>query len=566
MHVSIDRTAAPAVAVPVSGRKGAAVHMLWAVIGLILGVLLVSGVSARLRFPAPILLLLVGLGASFVPGVPDYDVDPEFVLYVLLPPLLYAAAVESGVVAIRKLIAPILRLAVGMVLITAFAVAVVLQWVVPQMPFAAALALGAIVAPPDAVAAVAVGRRVGLPRRVMTVLEGESLLNDATSLITLRVSLVALAAGSFAWGAAIGQFAWAVVGGAAVGLVIGLGISFARRRVTSPLTLTALSLITPFATYLIGAELEASGVLAVVVCGLYVGFKAPTDVPAMVRLTEGATWSSLRYVLEGSVFALIGLQLWQIVDDLDTTAVHTFLAIGAVLLTVMVVRPAWIFLNAAIGALTERPEHHRIANTRRELVIISWAGMRGVVSLAAAQTLPLNTPFRSLLLTCTVAVIVGTLVIQGLSLPWVIRRLEPPGDPVAEREAERDLARTEASDAISRRIDGVAADGTIDPRGIEMMRRWASLRDWRSWQEAADDRVVRRLVVSHRWQRDIVRIERDVFVQLRNAGQLSEETLRELQQDLDLEEALLEGRAADLDPDVELGTAGPVEPPPTVAD
>ena len=523
-------------------------HTLWPVIGLIIGVLVVSGLSLRWGLPAPILLLVVGFAVSFIPGVPAYDVDPEIVLFVLLPPLLYAAAVDSGVVAIRRLISPILRLAFGMVLISAFAVAFVLQWVIPQVPFAAALALGAIVAPPDAVAAVAVGRRVGLPRGVMTILEGESLLNDATSLITLRVSIAALAAGSFAWARAIGQFAWAVVGGALAGLAIGWVVSLARRNTPSALTVTSLSLITPFAAYLIGEEIHASGVLTVVVAGLFLGFRAPTDVPAQVRLTEGATWSTLRYVLEGAVFAIIGLQLWEIVDDLDISASHTIMAIVAVLVTALLIRPIWVFLSFAVWRITHlgRQVTGPIP-AAKPLVIVSWAGMRGVVSLAAAQTLPLATPYRSLLLTCTVAVIVGTLVLQGLSLPWVIRKVNLPGDPEAEIEAERELARSEATAAITQRIEEVAAEGRFPPEGMAMMRRWANMRDPRTWQDPKDGRLLHIRAKSQAWRREIVKIQRGVFVQLRNDGRLSEEVLRELQLELDLEEALIEGRSADFD-------------------
>ena len=213
-------------------------HELWPVIGLVVGVLLVTSLAQRVHASPPIVLLVVGFAVSFIPGVPEYAVNPELVLTVIIPPLLYAAAVDSGVIAIKTMIQPILQLAFGMVLITAFSVALVLPAVVPGLPFAAALALGAIVAPPDAVAAVAVGRRVGLPRRVMTILEGESLFNDATSLTTLRVAIAGLAAGSFAWGHALVDFAWALLGGALAGLAVGFAVSFLRRMIGAPLPVT----------------------------------------------------------------------------------------------------------------------------------------------------------------------------------------------------------------------------------------------------------------------------------------------------------------------------------------
>ena len=518
---------------------------LWAIIGLVIGVLAITGLSSLTRAPAPILLLAAGFGVSFIPGVPAYALDPDVMLFLLIPPLLYAAAVESGVVAIKRLLSPIVQLAFGMVIVTAAAVALVVHLLLPSIPLGAALALGAIVAPPDAVSAIAVGRRVGLPRTVMTVLEGESLFNDATSLTLLRVALAAVGAGSIGWGPAVGLFAWSVVGGIAVGLAIGYLVSLARRLIGKPLTVTVLSLITPFAAYLIGEEIHASGVLAVVTAGLLLGYRSPVDLPAKVRLTEQATWSALRFVVEGAVFALIGLQLWDIVTALDASAAHVVATIVSVLAVVIVIRPLWVFA----GALLARFRHPRSAERAKNLAAISWSGMRGVVSLAAAQTLPLDTPGRPVLLTCTVAVIVGTLVLQGLSLPWVVRRLGIGGDPSAEQESERNAARKEASRAIARRIDEVAEEKGIPRRQVEMMHRWASMRDWRSWNDSESDQTagfrLRRLAVMQRWQSEIVAIERDVFVQLRNSGRLSEEVLRDLQQDLDLEEALLESRAAD---------------------
>ena len=388
------------------------------VVYLIVGVVIVNGIAGRIGIPAPILLVLGGLGVSFIPGTPDYQVNPELVLTVLLPPLLYAAAVESSVIAIRRLLQAITQLAFGMVLVTAFAVAVVLHALIPEIPFAAALALGAIVAPPDAVAAVAVARRAGLPRRVVTVLEGESLFNDATSLVLLRVAVTGIAAGSLAWGPAIGEFAWATVGGLLIGAAVGLLISAVRRFVGSSMAITALSFVTPFLAYHVGERAQASGVLAVVVSGLVLGFRAPFDLQPEVRLTMRATWNALQYVLEGSVFALIGLQLWAIVTAPDIGRVPVLLVSGAVLLTVILIRPIWIFSINAVARLLRRPGSFP---SWRPLAAVSWAGMRGVVSLAAAQTLPFATPYRSLLLTCTIAVILGTLVVQGLTLPAVIR-------------------------------------------------------------------------------------------------------------------------------------------------
>ncbi len=514
------------------------------VVFLIVGVVIVNGIALRIRVPAPILLVIVGVAASFIPGVPDYEVSPELVLTVLLPPLLFAAASESSVIAISRMIRSISQLAVGMVIVTAFAIAVVLHTIIPQIPFAAALALGAIVAPPDAVAAVAVARKAGLPRNVITVLEGESLFNDATSLVLLRVAVVGIAAGSLAWGPAIGEFAWAAAGGVLIGVLLGLVLSFVRRFVGSSLASTALSLVTPFLAYLLGERAQASGVLTVVVTGLVLGFRSPFDLPPEVRLTVGATWRALQYVLEGSVFALIGLQLWAIVTAPDIGQAPTLLTAGIVLVTVILIRPVWIFFLAGLARVFRRPG----AFQWRPLVAVSWAGMRGVVSLAAAQTLPLDTPYRSLLLTCTIAVILGTLVLQGLSLPAVIRLLHLPGDPEADTQRERAEARDEANRAIAARVEAVILSDDLPPAEASRMRAWAASRDWRGLTERLDsrsDNARERLDKISDWRHELVTIERDVFVTMRNSGRISEDVLRDLQYDLDLEEALLDRRMDD---------------------
>ena len=512
------------------------------VVLLILGVVAVNGLAGRIRVPAPILLVIVGVAVSFIPGMPVVQVDPELVLTVLIPPLLYAAASESSVVAIRTMLRSIFQLAVGMVLVTAFAVATVLYLLIPGIPFAAGLALGAIVAPPDAVAAVAVARRAGLPRRVVTVLEGESLFNDATSLVLLRVALVGIAVGSMSWGEAVLEFGWATAGGLLIGGAVGWLLSWGRRLSGSALATTAVSLVAPFVAYQLGERVEASGVLAVVTTGLVLGFRAPYDLAPEVRLTLRATWSTIQYVLEGTVFALIGLQLWAIVTAPDIGRRPVVLVSGAVLLTVILIRPLWIFLLNGIGRLFRR---RGAFDDWRPLAAVSWAGMRGVVSLAAAQTLPLDTPYRPLLLACTIVVILGTLVLQGLSLPRVIRWLRFPGDPAAEIDAERMAARDEANRAIAPAVESDIAERKLPEDQARRMRLWVETRDWRRLAERRSttiDETGRVLGGMADWNREMMRIERDVFVQLRNSGRLSEEVMREVQYGLDLEEALLDQR------------------------
>ena len=538
------------------------------VVGLVLGVLLVNGLAGRTPVPPPVVLLIAGFGVSFLPGVPGFEISPDLVLYVLLPPLLFAAALESSAIAIRRLIRPIVQLAVVLVLLTAFTVAFTATTVMPSLPFAVALALGAIVAPPDAVAAVAVARRVGLPRRLVTLLEGESLFNDATSLITLQVAIGAFGAASIAWAPALGEFAWAAAGGVLLGASLGFGLSFVRRRIlaaelgprrNSALTITALSLASPFAAYLLGESAHASGILTVVVTGLVLGHRSPSEVPAAVRLTENATWAALRFLLEGSVFALIGLQLRGIFASLDTSEGSVFLVIGAVLVAVVVSRPVWISLIHLLSRLGRRAG----PITGSDVAAVSWAGMRGVVSLAAAQTLPLDTPSRSLLLVCTIAVIIGTLVLQGLTLPWVIRRLHIEPDPRGDDERERARAHARVNAAINEKVDEMCRAGDLTANQGELMRKWASLRDWRNWEDDDRSRAFgRRLGQLSDWRRSLLGVERSVIVGMRNDGELTEEVLRQMQHDLDLEEALLQRRSEAVDghlnglrPDADAATA-----------
>ena len=528
-------------------RLGTVVDMqvMWSIVGLVLGVLLVTAAAARVGMPAPILLVIVGVAVSIVPGVPGYQLEPEVVLAVLLPPLLYGAAFESSAVAIRRLLRPIVQLSVLLVLLTAFTVALVLHLVVPQVPFGAALALGAIVAPPDAVAAIAVARKVGMPRDLLTVLEGESLFNDATSLVTLKVAIATFGASSIGWLTGVGEFAWATVGGVLVGSVLGLALSLLRRHVRSPILITATSLVSPFAAYLVGEAAHASGVLAVVVTGLVLGYRSPGEVPASVRLTETAAWAAIRFVLEGSVFALIGLQLLDVMRSLDTSQGNSVLALVSVFVAVVVSRPIWLLLIHTVYRIVPGVTSQV---GRRGIAALSWSGMRGVVSLAAAQTLPLDTPFRSLLLAGTIVVIVGTLIAQGLTLPLVVRRLGLAENTRADELRERADAHAAASARINERVDELVADERLSERQAELMRKWAALRDWRNWD---DDEKARefghRLSVLSDWRRALLTIERDVMVEMRNGGDLSEDVLREMQHELDLEEALLERRSQSVD-------------------
>lgn len=513
---------------------------LWPVLGLVAGVIVVNGLSSRLRIAAPVLLVITGFAVSFIPGVPSFTVSPDIVLFILLPPLLYAAGMESSIIAIKKLLRPIAQLAVLAVILTAVAVGLVVHAIVPEIPFSVALALGAVVAPPDAVAAVAVARKVGLPRRVVTILEGESLFNDATSLVMLKVAVTAIGAGTFEIGPAIGELATATVIGLAVGAALGALVSYARRALSNSLSITTLSLITPFLAYLMGEELHGSGVLAVVVAGLVIGFTSATGVSGEVRIVEGATFAALRYVLEGSVFALIGLQLWDVVRSVHADTTTTLLAPITTLLVVVLSRPVWVYAGEAITMLFRRLRHSDEAWYPRNLAIVSWAGMRGVVSLAAAQTLPLDTPNRDLVLLCTMVVIFGTLVLQGPTLPWFARLVgvhpDDPRSAAAEMRRARSAAmahtRTIIHEAIGRRNLPKAAQPHVE--------RWLKARET-DQTIAEQDRglYLRYQSAIGQIRRDVIAAERATYIRLRNNGELSEETYQLIERELDLEEASL---------------------------
>lgn len=508
------------------------------IILLTFGVLAVSAGAKRTAVPAPIVLLLAGVVVAVIPGVPEIEVDPELVLFVLLPPLLYAAARGSSLIAIKANSRPIAMLAVSLVLVTAFAVGVTASAMLPGVTLAAGVALGAVVAPPDAVAATAVARRTGMPRRMVTILEGESLFNDATSLVTLSVATGVVAAGSVTAGHAVGEFMLASLGGAGIGAVVGAALGWIRRLGLHSVFTTSLSLITPLGVYLVAEEVHASGVIAVVVTGLLLAHRSPMDVDPATRLTEQSIWATVQFLLEGAVFALIGLQLPHIVGDVHESAGTIIATCLAVFAVVLLVRPVWIFgltYLARVAPWRDGAARGSLAG----LAVISWAGMRGVVSLAAAQSLPEDFPRRDLLLLVTVVVIVGTLVLQGLSLPLVIRRLgvqppDPRNDALQVAHAQEQAGR-----AAEARLAELADDAP-EPV-VRRMRMQIEYRMYSAWERLGDREAGEAPTQAFaRLRRQIIEAERTVFVRLRDSGELDEEVLRRVQRHLDLEESLLE--------------------------
>ncbi len=459
-------------------------HGLENIVGLIAVVVATSVVARRIGVLSPILLVLVGIGISFVPGVLEIELESEVVLLGILPPILYVAALETSVPAFRFNIRPILLLAVGLVLFTAAAVGLTLHMLLPEVPLAMCFALGAVVAPPDAVAATAVARRIGLPRRIVTVLEGESLINDATALVTLRVAVAA----------AVGQAvdAWsitrtasiAVIGGVAIGVAGGIVLGFVHKRIGNPLIDNAVSLLTPWVVFLPAERIHASGVVAVVVCGLALGHRMPTLMSAASRLQMDAFWRMVKFLLEGAVFLLVGLQLRALIEEVEPSLWLSVGCLAAVVGVVIVARIVWLFPTVYLARLIPRVRRRDPAPMLAAPAVISWAGMRGAVTLAAALSLPAPAEAdgypRGLFVILAFGVIVATLVLQGATLPAVARRLNLPGDDEKEDALAEASVQHEATRAGKARLEEVADDA---PEGVvERLRQVALSRSNLAWE------------------------------------------------------------------------------------
>ncbi|MDR1293974.1 MAG: sodium:proton antiporter, partial [Bifidobacteriaceae bacterium] len=433
---------------------------------------LVAAVARKFGFNAPLAVLAVALAASFIPSLHEVEVEPELILGVVLPPLLYSATLSSSLQDFRTSISPILRLGVGAVIVTTAAVGLVVHWVDPKITIGAALLLGAVVAPPDAVSAAAVGRKLGLPRRIMTLLGGESLINDATSLTLFKVALAGVGAAGFSWQVGVQAFTLAVVDGVAVGLLLALAAQAIRSTLRDPATDTVIGVLLPFVAYWAAEEFHGSGVLAVVAAGFYIGQASPRATVS-TRLHEEPIWASIDLLLESFTFALIGLQLRWVIEDVresvtEDTA-HAFALAAVVFAVTIAIRPVYIYATHYL-AMIRLPGKRRVVPvpvppklSRRDLLILSWAGMRGVVTLAAANAIPVRAddgvliPGRATIQLAAYMVAIGTVLLQGLTLPALIRRLGiSNSDEAAEDDAEearvRLLAARKASEVVQAQV------------------------------------------------------------------------------------------------------------------
>jgi CPA1 family monovalent cation:H+ antiporter len=512
------------------------------VLAIVVTVAVVAGASRRFGFSPPLALVVVGVVASFIPGIPSFELDPDVVLFGLLPPLLYAAAIRTSLVDFAAAREALILLAVLLVAVTTVVVGLATWWVVPSITLAAGLALGAVVAPPDAVAATAVGRRIGMPRRITTILEGESLVNDATALVALSAATAAITSSvtpvEVAW-----DFLLAAGGGLLVGLAATWLLAMVRRRITDPVLDTTLSFTAPFVAFLPAEAIHASGVLAVVVTGLLLGHKAPKLQSAASRLAETTNWRTVQFMLENAVFLLIGLQIRPILEAVGDSD----LGVGRIALICAVVLAVTILVRIVYVMATVWTYRHGTARMRAHAwgyatgAVVSWAGMRGVVTLAAAFLLPEETPQREVLQLAAFVVVAGTLLIQGTTLSWLVARLRLPAPSPAEDALQAAALISKASRAGLERLDEVRSPG--DPEEvIHQLRERAELRVNGVWERLgrSQDEIEPPAATYRRLRLEMLGAERDVIVRARDHGFVDDEVLRAAMAAVDLEESLLD--------------------------
>ncbi|GGC78796.1 Na+/H+ antiporter [Tersicoccus solisilvae] len=518
-------------------------------------VLVVAPLASRLGVAAPLALVVVGIGASFLPFVPHEPIDPEIILTGLLPPLLYASAIGVSLLDVRSEARPILLLSVGLVAFTALGVGATVWWLLPVVGFAAAFALGAVVAPPDAVSATAIGRTIGLPRRVLTMLEGESLLNDATALVLLSTAIAAMS-GAATVGSITGGFLLSAVGGAGVGFVVAWVVGQVHQRVTSPSVNTGLSLITPWLAFMPAEAIHASGVLAVVVAGLIIAHKSPMQQNALSRISQTTNWRTVQFLLENLVFLIIGLQLSTIIGavaDTEIGVIEVVLVCLAVFVAVVVLRFVWVFVTRFAVVLGRGAEGRPLSVP--EASVLAFAGMRGVVTLAAAFALPPETPQREVLVLVAMVVAVGSLLIEGSLLPWFARLMGVRGPGSSEDALQEAHAVQRVMEAGVKRLDEIDEAHALDPDTVDELRRMAERRINRSWEALGSQTTHKTPAQTFRALRiKMLRAEREEALRIRADRGVDHEVLQRVMISLDMEEAVVlaagEGVDADADDDV----------------
>jgi CPA1 family monovalent cation:H+ antiporter len=528
-----------------SGIKS--LHSLETVILLLLIMVAVFAVVAhKLKVPYPIVLVLAGLGISFVPHMPRIPLEPSLVFLIFLPPLLYSSAWSTSWREFRGNIGVIGLLAVGLVAFTVWGVAEFSDHFITALDWKAGFLLGAVVSTTDAIAATSIARSVGLPRRIVDILEGESLMNDATGLLALEIGLSIIVRGQMPTvEGGLTRLLYLVVGGIGIGLVIGIVVSWIERFIDNGPVELVVSVIVPYAAYLAGEEIRASGVLAVVACGLYMSRQSATFFSPSVRIQVVGAWNALTFVLNGIVFMLIGLQLPYVMS-----AIHgkygsaTLLEYGVIFSVVLIVlRMVWVYPATKIASLVSRKRRYEEPLNSREIFVIGWTGMRGVLALAAAisvpETLANGQPFgpRNLIVFLAFCVILVTLVLQGLSLPSLIRALGLASEKEMEPEERyaRKAALKEALEFLNekRAKRGEEFQHAFDDLIDRYEHRLADVDERGAPQGGRRKEIYREMLVL---AEEAVKEERRTIIRLRDEGLISDDVLRTMEREMDLEE------------------------------
>lgn len=523
-------------------------HLELVILGLLVAVAALSALAGRLRVPYPILLVLGGLCLGWVPDADRIELDPDLVLLIFLPPLLYGAAFFASPREMARNARPIALQAIGLVFATTLVVAAVAHWAI-GLSWGVSFVLGAVVSPTDAVAPAEIVRRLGVPRRLVTIVEGENLTNDWTALTIYKFAVAAVVTGAFSLGEATLEFVLTGVAGALVGLAVGRAMRFVRARLDDPPTEITISLFTGYAAYLPAEELGLSGVIAAVAAGLYLGWYASELTTPTTRLQLVAVWETVQFLLNAVLFVLVGLQLPGILDGIEgfgtgELALYALLVCAAVILT----RLVWTFaLSWVVRRLDPRVRERSPKANWRLTLVGAWCSMRGAVALAAALAIPLTVeggapfPDRDLLIFLTYAVILATLVAQGLTLAPLIRYLGIEDDGLAAREEMG--ARMHAASAAIARVDELAGEDWVHDDTAERTRRLYEFRRRRfaelkhgDGDGGADERSGR----YQRLLREVIAAERAALLELRNQGRITDEVMRRVERDLDLEEARLD--------------------------
>jgi CPA1 family monovalent cation:H+ antiporter len=506
------------------------------------GALLV--LSTTIRVPAPILLVIGGLALGFVPWLPQLSLPPDVVLVAILPPLLYSAAFFTSLRDLRSNVRPISLLAIGLVIATTCGVAVVAHRWVDGLSWAAAFTLGAIVSPTDPLAATEVASRLGVPRRIVAIVEGESLVNDGSALVLYKLAVAAAISGTFSVVDGSLRLVANVVGGVAVGLVAGWLVRQVRRRVNDPPVEVTIALLSGYLAFLPANALGVSGVLAAVTIGVYMGWYTPELTTTETRLSGDAFWGLLTFLVNALLFVLLGLQLRRVVDALGGGTSWPGLLRDAALVcgAVIAIRIVWVPIFTYLPRILFRRirEHDPSPNWRAPL-LISWAGLRGAVSLAAALALPSGFPHRNLIVFLTFAVVLATLVGQGLTLPALIRVLGLEDDDSAEREDAK--ARIKAAEAALARLEELVAEDRVHEETAERIRGQYRFRQDRFRERLAadgDGTIEERSQRYQRVRRELLEAERQTIVALRNAGVIDDAVMHRVERDLDLEDSRLD--------------------------